>query len=46
MYKLCSSIVPASAMLAISMGANAADMPVRPTPAQVYVPAPFTWTGF
>jgi len=48
MYKLRSSIAAASALLAISIGANAADMPVRPAPPppQVYMPPPFTWTGF
>jgi len=33
-------------MLAFSMGANAADMRPASPPAQVYVPPPFTWTGF
>src|SRR5258708_38655425 len=48
MYKLSTSIVVASALLAISMGANASDLPVRaaPPPPMVYAPPPFTWTGF
>jgi outer membrane immunogenic protein len=50
MYKL--SVAPAviSAALAMSIGANAADLPARPAPlpATVYAPPPpvFSWAGF
>jgi outer membrane immunogenic protein len=46
MRKLIATTLALSALLAISAAANAADLPVRPAPAPVYVPPPFSWTGF
>jgi outer membrane immunogenic protein len=47
MRKLLTSIAMSSTMLAISVVANAADLSVKaPAPVPVYVPPPFTWTGF
>jgi outer membrane immunogenic protein len=46
MCKLIAATAAFAAVLAVSMGANAADLPPRPAPAPVYAPPPFIWTGF
>jgi outer membrane immunogenic protein len=48
MRKLFHTTAALSALLAISMAANAADVRARPyaPPPPVYVPPPFSWTGF
>jgi outer membrane immunogenic protein len=43
MRKLLHTIAAVSALLTLSMAANAADIGVRPP---AYVPPPFSWTGF
>lgn len=47
MRKLLHISAILSALLATSMAANAGDLPSRPyVPPPVYVPPPFSWTGF
>src|SRR6516225_1904611 len=50
MCKLSHTTAAVAALLALSTGANAADVGVRPTPyappPPVYAPPPFSWTGF
>src|SRR6516162_11842740 len=48
MRKLFYATAALSVLLATSMTANAADVPpyARPVAPPVYVPPPFTWTGF
>src|SRR5262249_13135202 len=48
MRKLLQTIGAAAALLTLSMGANAAEEPPYPRPVEppVYVPPPFSWTGF
>jgi outer membrane immunogenic protein len=45
MRKLLFAISTLPALLAMSMAANAADLPVKAAPAPVYVPPAFSWTG-
>ena len=48
MRKLFAATAAVAAVLTSSIGANAADLPVRPAPmpAPVYAPPPFSWAGF
>jgi outer membrane immunogenic protein len=46
MHKLIAATAAVSAVLTMSISANAADLPPRPAPAQVYGPPPFSWAGF
>jgi outer membrane immunogenic protein len=48
MRKVLQTIGAAAALLTLSMVANAAEVPPYPRPvaAPVYVPPPFSWTGF
>ena len=48
MRQLFYTTAAVSVLLAMSMAANAAEVPpyVRPVAPPVYVPPPFTWTGF
>jgi outer membrane immunogenic protein len=51
MLKIFRGATALSVLLAMSMAAKAADLPVRPPPAPayappVYAPPPFSWTGF
>ena len=48
MRKLFYATAALSVLLATSMAANAADVPpyARPVVPPVYVPPPFSWTGF
>jgi outer membrane immunogenic protein len=46
MYKSFAATAALATTVAISMAANAADLPrPGPAPAPAYVPPPFTWTG-
>src|SRR5215471_6562236 len=48
MRKLLQTIGATAALLTLSMAANAAEVPPYPRPVAppVYLPPPFTWTGF
>jgi outer membrane immunogenic protein len=45
MRKLLYATVALPTLLALSITANAADLPVKAPPAPVYVPPAFSWTG-
>jgi outer membrane immunogenic protein len=45
MRKTLHATLGVPALLAMSIAANAADLPVKAPPAPVYVPPPFSWTG-
>jgi outer membrane immunogenic protein len=46
MRNFLAATAAVSAMLTMSIGANAADLPVRPAPAPVYALPPYSWAGF
>jgi outer membrane immunogenic protein len=46
MRKPCRAIATASAWLAMSLAAEAADLPIRRPPIPAYAPLAFNWTGF
>ena len=48
MLKLLQAIGAPAALLTLSMVANAAEIPpyARPVAPPVYLPPPFSWTGF
>src|SRR4249919_1593818 len=46
MRNFLAATAAVSAVLTMSIGANAADLPPRPAPAPVYAPPPYSWAGF
>jgi outer membrane immunogenic protein len=46
MRNFLSATAAVSAVLTMSIGANAADLPPRPAPAPVYAPSTYSWSGF